>query len=193
MLADVWHAGRQVVLPAFDPARALDLIEAERITATLVVPTMLAAICDEQLARPRDASSLALISHGGAPVATETLRRAPRRSPTTELMHIYGATETAPIATIFPHEELLLDAPAARSLRPAGRRRRGRASSASRAVAVPAGEVGEVAIRGDNVMAGYWNKPAQTAEALATAGIAPATSATWTTTASCTWSTAPRT
>ena len=60
VLAMIWHAGRQVVLSAFDPGAALDLIESERITATLVVPTMLAAICDEQLARPRDASSLAL-------------------------------------------------------------------------------------------------------------------------------------
>ncbi len=83
VLATVWNGGRQVLLPVFDPGAALDLIEAERVTATLAVPTMLAALSDEQLARPRDVSSLGLISHGGAPIATETLRRAhaafPRR------------------------------------------------------------------------------------------------------------------
>lgn len=51
-LAIVWVAGRHVVLGAFDPAGALDLIEREAVTTTLAVPTMLAAIADEQLARP---------------------------------------------------------------------------------------------------------------------------------------------
>jgi AMP-binding enzyme/Metallopeptidase family M24 len=76
VLSTVWNAGRQIVLPAFDPAGVLDLIERERVTATLVVPTMLAALSDEQLARPRDVSTLRLISHGGAPIATQTLLRA---------------------------------------------------------------------------------------------------------------------
>ena len=87
----------------------------ERVTATLVVPTMLAALSDEQLSRPRDVSSLQMLSHGGSPVATQTLRRAHAAFPDAELMHLYGATETAPIATILPHGERLLDAPQARS------------------------------------------------------------------------------
>jgi len=166
VLATVWHAGCQVVLPAFDPGVALDLIEAERVTATLVVPTMLAALSEEQLARPRDVSTLRLVSHGGGPIATETLRRAHRAFPDAELMHLYGATETAPIATVLPHEERMLDQAQARScgqpaigvevavIDPAG-------------APVSAGAVGEVAIRGDNVMAGYWKKPDATAAALA--------------------------
>ncbi len=115
VLATVWHGGRQVLLPVFDPGAALDLVATERLTATLLVPTMLAAISDEQLARPRDVSTLRLISHGGAPVATETLRRAHAAFPDAELMHLYGATETSPIATVLPHEEEVLDAPEARS------------------------------------------------------------------------------
>jgi long-chain acyl-CoA synthetase len=166
VLATVWQAGRQVVLPAFDPVAALDLIEAERITATLVVPTMLAAICDEQLARPRDISSLTLISHGGAPVATETLRRAREAFPGTQLMHIFGATETAPIATILPHEELLLDLPQARSCGQPAVGVEVAVLDLADGSSTRAGAVGEVAIRGGNVMAGYWNKPRETAEAL---------------------------
>src|SRR5207247_926365 len=53
VLVTVWNAGHQVVLPAFDAGQALDLIEQHAITATLVVPTMLAVLSDEQLARPR--------------------------------------------------------------------------------------------------------------------------------------------
>jgi long-chain acyl-CoA synthetase len=165
VLPTVWAGGRQVVLPAFDAAHALDLIERHGVTGTLVVPTMLAALNEEQLARPRDAVSLKAIFHGGSPVATETLRRAHTAFPTTELLEMYGATETAPIATTFRNEERCLDSPRARSC---GQPAVGvdiRILGTEGAV-VPAGEVGEVVIRGDNVMVGYWNKPEQTAAAL---------------------------
>ncbi|MGO9884076.1 MAG: class I adenylate-forming enzyme family protein [Solirubrobacteraceae bacterium] len=166
VLATVWQAGRHVVLPAFDPRAALELIERERVTATLLVPTMLAALSDEQTAHPRDVSSLKLLSHGGSPVATETVRRAHAAFPDAELMHLYGATETAPIATVLPHEERFLDAPQIRSC--------GQPAVGVEVAIVdllsgaqkPAGEVGEVAIRGENVMAGYWCKPDATAAVL---------------------------
>jgi long-chain acyl-CoA synthetase len=165
VLATVWHAAVQVVLGAFDPAATLDLIERERVTATLVVPTMLAAISEEQLARPRDVSSLAMVSHGGSPVATETLRRAHAAFPDAELLHLYGATETAPIATALPHEERILDTPLARSC---GQPVVGvEIAVLDDAGAVqPSGVVGEVAVRGANVTLGYWNKPAETERAL---------------------------
>jgi long-chain acyl-CoA synthetase len=166
VLATVWHGGRHVILPAFEPGHALDLIQRHEVTATLVVPTMLAALADAQATEPRDVATLLHISHGGAPVATVTLRRAHAAFPDAEPMHIYGATETAPIATVLPHEELVLDRPEARSCgQPAvGVEVRVVAPDGAPAAA---GEVGEVVIRGDNVMAGYWNKPEQTAAALA--------------------------
>jgi long-chain acyl-CoA synthetase len=160
-LATVWVGGRHVVLPAFDPGAALDLIEREAVTTTLAVPTMLAALADEQLVRPRDVSTMRMISHGGAPIATEVLRRAARAFPGVELVHFYGATETAPIATYFPHEELHLDEELARSCgQPA--------IGVDVKVVDPDGNelapgaVGEIVIRGPNVMRGYWNKPEQT-------------------------------
>jgi long-chain acyl-CoA synthetase len=166
VLATVWHGARQVMLPVFDPVAALDLIETQRVTATLLVPTMLAALAEEQLARPRDVSSLRLLSHGGSPVATETLRRARQAFPETELMHLYGTTETAPIATIMAHEEAVLDRPQARSCgQPAIGVEVRVLDDETNGTAQP-GVVGEVLIRGENVMAGYWNKPGDTAAAL---------------------------
>ena len=101
---------------------------------------MLAAVSEEQLARPRGVSTLRLISHGGSPVATATLRRARSAFPEVELMQSCGQPAIGvEVAVLDP-------------------------SSAERAAA---GTVGEVAIRGDNVMAGYWNKPDATAAALA--------------------------
>ena len=165
LLSTVWNAGQQVVLPAFDPAGALDLIERHGITHTVGVPTMIAAMTEEQLARPRDVSSLRYFAHGGSPIATETLRRAHGAFPNAELLHLYGATETAPIATTLPHEELLLEGPQARSC--------GQPAVGVEVIVIdaegarlPTGEVGEVAVRGPNVMLGYWNKPAETAAAL---------------------------
>jgi long-chain acyl-CoA synthetase len=165
VLATVWHGGRHVILPAFDPSTALDLIESQHITATLLVPTMLAALTDAQLAAPRDVSSIELISHGGSPVAIETLRRAHRAFPDAQLLHLYGATETSPIATTLVHEERLLDTPRARSC--------GQPAIGVEVMVLdtdgspaPVGVIGELAIRGANVMSGYWNKPAETAAAL---------------------------
>jgi long-chain acyl-CoA synthetase len=165
VLATVWNAGGHVILGAFDPAAALDLIARHGVTHTLLVPTMLAALSEEQLQRPRELRTLVGVSHGGSPIATETLRRARSAFPGVELLHLYGATETAPIVTALAHEERRLEEPCIRScgqgapgveiklLGPAGG-------------LVAQGDVGEVLVRGANVMQGYWNKPEQTAEAL---------------------------
>ncbi len=166
VLATVWHGGRNVILPAFAPGPALDLIESERVTATTLVPTMLAALCDEQFARPRDVSTVRLIIHGGAPIATETVRRAHAAFANAELMNIYGATETSPIATVLPHGERFLDAPQARSCGQPAIGVEVRVLDPATGSPAAAGTVGEIAIRGENVMAGYWNKPQATEAAL---------------------------
>ena len=131
------------------------------------MPTMLAALADEQLARPRDVSSLRGIGHGGSPIATETLRRAHAAFPGAELMHIYGATETAPIATRAPARGAVLDAPAGRARAGSPRSAsRSRSRDARRRARPRTARSARCVIRGDNVMAGYWNKPEQTAAAL---------------------------
>ena len=166
VLATVWAGGRHVMLPGFDAAKALDAIERERVTATLVVPTMLAALADEQRVRPRDVSSLRWLSHGGSPVATEVLRRAAAAFPDVELLHIYGATETAPIATLLPAEQRILDTDRARSCgQPAIGVELQIVDDRCRPLGARA--IGEIRVRGHNVTPGYWNKLRETAEALA--------------------------
>jgi long-chain acyl-CoA synthetase len=165
VLSIVWNAGSHVFLERFDAAVALDLIEARQVTATLVVPTMLAALAEEQRLRPRDVSSLTHLSHGGSPVATETLRQARAAFPAATLLHIYGLTETSPIVTLLPAEEQVLDSPRARSCGQPAVGVEVRVVDAD-GNPVPTGTVGEVCTRGPNIMAGYWNKPAETAQAL---------------------------
>jgi long-chain acyl-CoA synthetase len=165
VLSTVWNAGSHVFLERFDPGAALDLIEAYRVTATLGVPTMLAALADEQRRRPRDVSSLTHLSYGGAPSPTETLRQAQAAFPAATLLHIYGATETSPIVTLLPDQGQMLDNPRARSCGQPAVGVEVRIADAD-GNPVPTGEIGEVCARGPNIMAGYWNKPEETARAL---------------------------
>jgi long-chain acyl-CoA synthetase len=165
VLATVWTGGCQVVLPAFDPVAALQLIEAEQVSATLGVPTMVAALAEEQLARPRRVESLRCLCHGGSPIATEVVRRAHLAFPNAELIHLYGATETAPLATGLRHEEKWVDSELARSCGQAVLGVDVRVYD-PQGKEMPPGDIGEVVVRGPNVMPGYWNKPEQSAEAL---------------------------
>lgn len=161
--------GSNVILPGFEPGAVLDAIESEAITCAIAVPTMLAAMCESQASRSRDTSSLKWISHGASPIALEVLRRADRLFGC-ELIHLYGATETAPLATVFRHEETFLDEERGKSC---GQPPPGVEISIvdDDGASLPVGAVGEVAVRGPNVMQGYWNKPEQTAEAFVDADV----------------------
>ena len=165
VLGSIWTLGTQVTLGTFDPGAALDLIAGYKATVTLGVPTMLAAIAETQASAPRDVSSVRLIAHGGSPIATEVLRRTAVAFPGAELIEVYGSTETAPLCTVLPGEQTILDSPLARSC--------GRAVigcdidiCSPEGKSLPLGEIGEVVARGPNVMRGYWNKDEQTAAVL---------------------------
>ena len=163
-----WIGATNVIVPAFEPGEVLDIIAGEDITCTIAVPTMLAALVERQLADPRDVASLRWLSHGASPVALEVLRRA-YDAFKCELIHLYGATELSPLATIFRNEERHLDDVRAKSC--------GQPAPGVTIEIVdfdgsvlPTGEVGEVAVHGPNVMAGYWQKPEQTADAMLDGG-----------------------
>lgn len=165
VLASLALGATQVTVPAFDPERVLDVIESEGITTTLAVPTMMVALCEAQSRRPRDTSTLRLLTHGASPVAVETVRRFHELFPGTAMIHLYGATELSPLTTALANEQDELGGPRERSC--------GQPVLGCRVAVVnsegdhlPAGESGEVVVRGDNVMAGYWNKPDETAAVL---------------------------
>jgi long-chain acyl-CoA synthetase len=99
VIANIWTLGTQVTLAAFEPKTALDLIEEHGITESLGVPTMLAAIAEEQHVRPRKTNTLKMLAHGSSPIATEILRRTHSAFPTAELVEVYGATKLSPLCT----------------------------------------------------------------------------------------------
>ncbi|TDT16162.1 long-chain acyl-CoA synthetase [Ilumatobacter fluminis] len=165
LLQSILVGACQVLLPAFSPGEMLDLVERERITQTLGVPTMVAATVEEQMQRPRDVSSLVGYAHGGSPIALEVVRRGMQAFPDADFIHLYGATETSPLLTGLADEAALIDHDRARS---AGQPVLGceiviRDGAGN---PLPAGEIGEVTAAGANIMVGYWNKPEQTEAAL---------------------------
>ncbi|MCU1590810.1 MAG: putative fatty-acid--CoA ligase [Frankiales bacterium] len=159
-----WVGGCHTFLPSFDAGATIEVIARERVTATLMVPAMLTAICEHPSAATADFSSMRMVLHGAAPISTSLLKRS------IEVMGCsfsqgYGMTEVAPLATVLDHEELLVDSP---RLRSAGREIVGVQATVRREDGsfCAVDEVGEVVLRGPNVMLGYWNKPAETAEVL---------------------------
>ena len=161
ILGAIWLGSCQISLAAFDPKAALDLIEKHSVNITLGVPTMLAALAEEQHSNPRKTDTLEIIAHGGSPIATEVIRRTSSAFPTAQMIEVYGATELSPLATILGHEERLVDDPRARSC---GRSAIGNIISICdpEGNELPVGEVGEVVVAGTNVMKGYWKKEEQT-------------------------------
>lgn len=165
-----WIEGNtHVLLPAFHPEAVLDAIARERVSHVLLVPTMIQMLVDHPaIGQPRDLSSLRSIIYGASPIAEAVLARAMAALPGVGFVQAYGMTELAPLATRNPAYFHTVEG-----------RRHGKLRSAGRAGfctevrivdgggrELPRGTVGEVAVRGPNVMQGYWKKPEQTAQAI---------------------------
>jgi long-chain acyl-CoA synthetase len=158
--ATIAAAGTLTLLPRFDPARALDVIERDGVTIFEGVPTMYAAILHHPSADPAKARSLRVCVSGGASLPLEVLRGFEEKFGCV-ILEGYGLSETSPVAS-FNH--------------PDAERKPGSIGTPVEGVEmrlagedgadIPDGEVGEIAIRGHNVMKGYWNKPEATAQAI---------------------------
>jgi len=148
------------LLTRFDPARALEIIKRDQVTVLPGVPTMYAAILHGAGGSSGDVASLRLCVSGGASLPVELLR-AFEQEFGCMILEGYGLSETSPVAS-FNH--------------PDRERKPGTIGQAISGVEMrvqndegdplPAGEIGEIAIRGHNVMKGYWQRPDETAEVM---------------------------
>ena len=156
------HAGATVVLhPRFEPARVIDAIERDGVTLTVLVPAQLELLAADPRWRSADVSGLRSISTGSTIIGEAFVRKDLHRG--VPLLQVYGATETCPIAAYQRRE----DAPAHPGSigKPALHCELRLVDEQGRDVAP--GESGEIWVRGANVMDGYWDKPRETAAALA--------------------------
>ncbi len=156
-----FHAGGTVTLHAmFDPQKVLDTIIAEQITLSVLVPAQLQAMMALPGWQAADLSSLRCISTGSTLIPHALIEAIHARG--IPLIQVYGSTETSPIVVF----QTRFDAH-----RKAGSTGLPALHSELRIVDsegrdLPAGEPGEILIRGPNVMRGYWQNPEATAEAL---------------------------
>lgn len=160
--------GSHIFMPAFDAAGFVGLVEAERATHALLVPTMIRLLVDWPDLGKRDVSSLEKLIYGASPMAEALLRTAMQRLPKAGFIQAYGQTELSPLATILGSEWHVLKGEKAGKLRSAGRPALcvEIAVVDENSVEVPRGTVGEICVRGPNTMLGYWNKPEQTTATL---------------------------
>ncbi len=84
----------QIALPRFSPAAFCDAVESQRITHTVLVPTMINLLTQSAGARQRDLSSLEVLAYGGSPMAPELIRRTRELLPRVKLVQVYGLSET---------------------------------------------------------------------------------------------------
>jgi long-chain acyl-CoA synthetase len=164
-----WLGGTHVIIPGFKPDLALEVIEREHVTATLLIPTMINFLIHHPDVSKRDLRTLRRIAYGGAPMPAELARQA-MQTLTCAFTHLYGLTEAAPLLTSLPPEEHVADGPPekVRRLLSCGRGIIGVRVRVvnERGQDVKPDEVGEIIAKGPNVMVGYWNKPQETADAL---------------------------
>lgn len=160
IIAAMWHVGGAVaVVPAFKAERFIALLEAERITHTLMVPAMYNLCLLHPSFATADLSAWRLGGYGGAPMPVSSIDALAARLPGLTLLNAYGATETTSPTTLMPmghtrdHADSVGQALPTVDLRVMdddGRE-------------LPAGEVGELWIGGPMVVPGYWANPEATA------------------------------
>jgi fatty-acyl-CoA synthase len=140
-----------VLMNHFDPEACLALIERERVTSTLMVPTMLVRITALPAAvrRRYDTSSLRWIMSGAAPLATETARQVEAQFGAV-LWNFYGATETGLVTLAGPGEHTARPGTVGRAMR--GNQIRLLDDAGAE---VPPGQVGEVYVRNSMLIGGY--------------------------------------
>ena len=170
-LADLaaWASGTlvgtvHVIVPAFDPAPVLATVAEHKVTDLLLVPTMIQKLTDAPERAGYDLSGVRRVMYGASPISEALLQRARKAFPAADFTQVYGMTELSPVITVLGSEDH------GDSVR---RRSAGRAAPHSeiRIVdpedrEVPRGGVGEVVVRGDHIMLGYWGQPEETAAAV---------------------------
>ncbi|MFE6686063.1 AMP-binding protein [Streptomyces sp. NPDC057743] len=158
------HGGSVVLHDDFDPATVLAAVERERITDVFLMPPLLYQLIDHPHARRADTSSLRRVTYGGCQASPTRLADAVRRLGPV-LVQLYGQHETGIVTALDTQDH---DPARPERLRSVGKALPG-CEVAIRDTAgrsLPTGQAGEVCVRSDTLMQGYWKLPELTAAVL---------------------------
>ncbi|MEB1807555.1 MAG: long-chain fatty acid--CoA ligase [Bacillaceae bacterium] len=158
----IYTAATNILLPRFDLQEVLETIKKEKPTTFPGVPTMYVAITNHPNAQDYGIDSIRICNSGSAPMPIELMKDFETKTGA-KILEGYGLSETAPTTHVNPMF----------AKRKPGSVGIGIPSTeykivdvASGTEEVPAGETGEVIIRGPQVMKGYWNMPEETEHTL---------------------------
>ncbi|HEY5428903.1 MAG TPA: AMP-binding protein [Solirubrobacteraceae bacterium] len=159
------HGAAMVIpAPAFEPVATLAACAQERCTSLYGVPTMFIAQLDHPRFDEFDLSSLRTGIMAGSPCPVEVMKRVMDQMHMSEVGIAYGMTETSPVST-----QTAFDDPVAQRVGSVGRVHphvEVKVVDPGTGATVPRDAGGELCTRGYSVMAGYWNDPERTAEAI---------------------------
>jgi long-chain acyl-CoA synthetase len=158
--ATIAVGGLLTLIARFDGTMALEIVERDRVTVCEGVPTMYNAMLHSPRAGDTDVSTLEVCVSGGAAMPVELMRAFEARFGC-QVLEGYGLSETSPVASFNRRDRERK--PGSIGLPLDGVEMRVVAHDGSE---VAHGDVGEIAIRGHNVMKGYWRRPDATAEVL---------------------------
>jgi long-chain acyl-CoA synthetase len=144
--------GTAVIMPRFAPAEFLAAIPQYGITQLTSVPTIYELALRHPDFPTTDVSSVRTLSYGGAPIAPELVHRLIAAFPNARLGNGFGLSETTALATFLPHEYAEENADAVGFPTPVND------------VRLDNPDIGQLLIRGPNVVAGYWGDAERTAE-----------------------------
>jgi acyl-CoA synthetase (AMP-forming)/AMP-acid ligase II len=151
----------QVTIPKFSPKGFCEAVERERVSHTVLVPTMIGLLTQFPDLAKYDLTSLERIGYGGSPIAPELIVRVREVLPGVKLTQVYGLSETGFLTGLQDHEHT------ENRLKSCGRSCPGidvRVVDES-GQEVETGHPGELVARGANVMRGYWNNAQETERA----------------------------
>ncbi|MSU57118.1 MAG: long-chain fatty acid--CoA ligase [Pedosphaera sp.] len=159
MIATIELGGRIIILPRFELKAALNLIRKYRPTIYHGVPTMYVAFNNAPNVKRYGFHSLRVCMSGGAPLPVE-VRQKFEALTGGKLVEGYGLTETSPVTHVNPPAGLCKTGSMGLTIADTEARMMDLENGTRE---MPLGEVGEIVIRGPQVMKGYWNKPEETA------------------------------
>ena len=150
-----------MLLRKFDPGQFLSMVQKESITATLMVPTLVTMISRLENLNEFDRSTVVSFQFGAAPSPLKLLQEIGKIFPNANAFHCYGITETTATASYLPAAEFK------KKMGSVGKKGQGYINTELRVVRedgtdVNAAEVGEIIIRGPNVMHGYYKNDEET-------------------------------
>jgi fatty-acyl-CoA synthase len=164
LCAIITHGATMVMVENFDPLVVLASVQKEKCTALYGVPTMFIAELNHPMFSLFDLSSLRTGIMAGAPCPIETMNEVMTRMNMSELIIVYGLTESSPGMTATrTHDEPCIRCTTVGKAYPAVEVK---VANPETGVELKPGEQGELCCRGYNVMKGYYKNPEATAKAI---------------------------